>query len=155
MLENVKVSGSATRYVRDGQEGRKVIYYFCPTCGSSVYWELELPDRRPGQLGTSGGSFFAPDDLPSPSMSVWERSKYPWISPPTAGVPDANKGLATGLMTTSQRVAVTIGIPILGAVMTMPGNLLGGIQLALAVNVLLTMAAVALIRIGLSRRSCD
>jgi hypothetical protein len=82
MLENVKVTGSATRYVRDGQEGRKVTYYFCPTCGTSVYWEL--PDRRPGQLGISGGSFFAPGDLPSPSMSVWERSKYPWISVPAS-----------------------------------------------------------------------
>jgi len=51
---NVELSGSTTRYVREGQEGRKVTYYFCPNCGSSVYWEL---DRRPGQIGISGGSF--------------------------------------------------------------------------------------------------
>ena len=71
----------------------------------------------------------------------------------TGGVPDAYKGLATGLITTSQRVAVTVGIPMLGAVMAMSDNLLGGIHLALAVNVLLTMTAVALI--GLNRRSCN
>jgi hypothetical protein len=70
----------------------------------------------------------------------------------TAGIPDANKGLATGLITTSQRVAVTVGIPVLGAVMAIPGDLLGGIHLALAVDVLLTLTAVALIRIGLNRR---
>ena len=35
----------------------------------------------------------------------------------TSEVPDAHKGLATGLVTTSQRVAVTVGIPVLGAVM--------------------------------------
>ena len=35
----------------------------------------------------------------------------------TSGVPDAHKGLATGLVTTSQRVAVTVGIPLLSAVM--------------------------------------
>jgi hypothetical protein len=79
MLENVKVSGAETRYVRDGQEGRKVTYHFCPTCGTSVYWEL--PDRRPGQLGISGGCFFDLD-LPVPSLSVWERSKQRWISIP-------------------------------------------------------------------------
>src|SRR6516165_7724643 len=57
MLSNVELSGSATRYVREGQEERKVTYYFCPKCGSSVYWVL---DRRP-QIGISGGSFFDPN----------------------------------------------------------------------------------------------
>ena len=75
MRENVELCGSATRYVRDGQEGRKVTYYFCPTCGSNVYWEL---DRRPGQLGISGGSFFDPD-FPAPTRSVWEQSKHRWV----------------------------------------------------------------------------
>jgi MFS family permease len=69
----------------------------------------------------------------------------------TSGVPDANKGLATGLITTSQRVAVTVGIPLLGAVMASRGDLLAGIRLALAVNVLVTLMAVILIRAGLNR----
>jgi MFS family permease len=67
----------------------------------------------------------------------------------TSGVPDANKGLATGLITTSQRVAVTVGIPLLGAVMASRGDLLAGIRLALAVDVLVTVMAVILIRGGL------
>jgi MFS family permease len=69
----------------------------------------------------------------------------------TSGVPDANKGLATGLITTSQRVAVTIGIPLLGAVMAIRTNLLAGIHLALAADVLLTLTAVAVISAGLNR----
>ena len=81
MRESVELSGSATSYVREGQSGRKVTYHFCPTCGSSVYWEL--PDRRPGQLGISSGSFFDLD-FPAPSMSVWERSRPHWISVPTS-----------------------------------------------------------------------
>jgi len=81
MREHVELSGSATRYVREGQNGRKATYYFCPTCGSSVHWEL--PDRRPGQLGISGGSF-CDKDFPAPSMSVWERSKPGWISIPAS-----------------------------------------------------------------------
>ena len=78
MQANVGLSGSVTRYVREGQEGRKVTYYFCPKCGSSVYWEL---DRRPGQIGISGGSFFD-TNFPAPTRSVWEQSKPSWITIP-------------------------------------------------------------------------
>jgi hypothetical protein len=53
---------------------------------------------------------------------------------------------------TSQRVAVTVGIPLLGAVMAIRANLLAGIDLALAADVLLTLTAVVLIRAGLSRQ---
>jgi hypothetical protein len=72
-------TGSATRYTRDGQEGRKVTFYFCPTRGSNVYWEL--PDRRPGQLVIAGGSFVDPD-FPVPTLSIWEQSKQSWMSIP-------------------------------------------------------------------------
>lgn len=71
----------------------------------------------------------------------------------TSEVPDAHQGLATGLVTTSQRVAVTVGIPLLGAVMVShAGPLLAGIRLAFAADVLLTLMAVILIRAGLNRR---
>jgi MFS family permease len=70
----------------------------------------------------------------------------------TSEVPDSHKGLATGLVTTSQRVAVTVGIPLLGAVMAIRADLLAGIHLALAADVLLTLMAVILIRAGLNRQ---
>jgi MFS family permease len=70
----------------------------------------------------------------------------------TSEVPDAHKGLATGLVTTSQRVAVTVGIPILGAVMAIRADLLSGIRLALAADVLFTLTAVIFIHAGLNRR---
>ena len=60
-------------------------------------------------------------------------------------------GLATGLVMTSQRVAVTVGIPVLGAVMVMRADLLAGIHFALAADVLLTLAVVAMIWAGLKR----
>jgi hypothetical protein len=63
----------------------------------------------------------------------------------TSDVADTDAGLATGLVTASQRIAVTVGIPLLGAVMVMQADLLAGIHLALAANVLLTMAVVATI----------
>jgi MFS family permease len=69
----------------------------------------------------------------------------------TSETPDANKGLATGLITTSQRIAVTVGVPLLGSVMVIPADLLTGIRVALAMDVLLTLTAVLLIRAGLNR----
>ncbi len=52
-------------------------------------------------------------------------------------------------MTTSQRVTVTVGIPVLGAVMAIRADLLAGIQLALAADVVLTLLAVVIIWAGL------
>jgi predicted MFS family arabinose efflux permease len=71
----------------------------------------------------------------------------------TSEVADADAGLATGLVTTSQRVAVTVGIPLLGAVMVMRADLLAGIRLALAVDVVLTLTVAAVIMAGLRPRA--
>lgn len=69
----------------------------------------------------------------------------------TSDVADADAGLATGLVTTSQRVAVTVGIPLLGAVMLLQADLLAGIHLALAADVLLTLTVVAMVSTGLKQ----
>ncbi|MBV9874717.1 MAG: MFS transporter [Verrucomicrobia bacterium] len=70
----------------------------------------------------------------------------------TSKVPEASKGLASGLMTTSQRVASTIGIPALARVMAMRTDLLSGFHLALAADVLFTSIAVIMIGAGLRQR---
>ena len=69
----------------------------------------------------------------------------------TSEVADADEGIATGLVTMSQRVAVAIGIPVLGAVMALRADLLAGIHLALMANVLLTLAVVVMVAAGLER----
>ena len=58
----------------------------------------------------------------------------------TSDVADANQGLATGLITTNQRIAVTVGIPVLSAVMAIRADFLAGIHLAFAANVILTLS---------------
>lgn len=82
----------------------------------------------------------------------------------TSGLPDEEQGLATGLLTTTQQVAVTIGIPILSAVAAArSGRLLaagrptalatlGGVRLGLVVDGLVVLAAAALVAAGLLRR---
>lgn len=69
----------------------------------------------------------------------------------TSEVTDANEGLATGLLSMTQQVAVTVGIPILAALMALRPDLLAGIHLALAADVLLTLAAVLAVASGLKR----
>jgi len=70
----------------------------------------------------------------------------------TSGLPDSEQGLATGLATLTQQIGITIGVPILAAVAATRSGLLSGIHLALAVNVVVTVTAVAFIWTGLRPR---
>lgn len=70
----------------------------------------------------------------------------------TSDLPDHEQGLATGLVSMTQQVAITIGIPILGAIAATQADLLPGIHLALTVNVAATLIAAAMIWVGLRPR---
>jgi MFS family permease len=70
----------------------------------------------------------------------------------TSGLPDSDQGLATGLTTLTLQVSVVIGVPILSAIAASRVILLSGIHLAVAINVLVTVTAVALIWTGLRPR---
>ena len=39
--ENVSLSGVSSEYIRVGDEGSRIKFHFCPTCGSTVYYESE------------------------------------------------------------------------------------------------------------------
>src|SRR5690242_7226584 len=71
----VDVSGPSQGYVRDGQQGRKFRGYFCPTCGTTVYWNL---DMRPDFYGVAAG-LFEDISVPSPRWSVYEQTKCDWV----------------------------------------------------------------------------
>jgi MFS family permease len=70
----------------------------------------------------------------------------------TSGLPNDEQGLATGLTSMTQQVAVTVGIPILTAVAATQSVELTGIRLALSVDVAVTLVSVALIWFGLRPR---
>ncbi len=79
--ENVTVSGTASEYVRIGDEGSHVKFHFCPTCGATVYYALEGVE---GSLAIPVGAFADPD-FPTPRVSVYENRKHKWvITPPEA-----------------------------------------------------------------------
>ena len=73
--ESVKTSGPAASFTRPGQSGGGFTQHFCPTCGTSLYWEAEL---RPGLIGIAVGAF-VDSSFPAPTRSVWEEHKHRWV----------------------------------------------------------------------------
>ena len=80
--EAVTISGTATKFSRVADSGAMVHAYFCPTCGSTVYWRAE---RMPEMIGVAVGAMADPD-FPPPMRSVFERSKHAWIELDVAGI---------------------------------------------------------------------
>lgn len=71
----------------------------------------------------------------------------------TSGVPDAQQGLATGLVTTTQQVGLTIGIPLLGVLATTRTSLFDGVRTVLALDAALVTVVALLVAVGLGRRT--
>ncbi|GAA1787957.1 hypothetical protein [Actinomadura chokoriensis] len=69
----------------------------------------------------------------------------------TSGLPDGEQGLATGLATMTQQVAITLGIPVMSAVATANSSVLGGVHTAIAVNALIVLAGAVLAGVFLRR----
>jgi hypothetical protein len=74
-IDTVEISGVATEFIHVGESGRSVRQYFCPTCGSTVYWK---PDALPSMIGVAVGALADPD-FPAPVISIFERSKHHWV----------------------------------------------------------------------------
>ena len=70
----------------------------------------------------------------------------------TSGVPDEEQGLATGLVTSTQQVGITVGIPLLGVLATTSDDLLAGVHTVLALDAAVVLAAAVLVAAGLGRR---
>ena len=73
--EAVTVSGSPKAYVRAADSGGRVRSYFCPDCGSTVYWRA---DNLPDMIGVAIGAMADPN-FPGPVKSVFEQSKHVWV----------------------------------------------------------------------------
>lgn len=111
-------------------------------------------------LSTGGGLWLALTGVSLGSLGhLWAIISYGVTA--TSGVPDAEQGLATGLVTSSQQVGITIGIPLLSAVasahiaaLRADGSdfaraTLGGIKLALGLDAALLAVVALLVAAGL------
>ena len=74
----VTIEGRTSEYVRIADSGKRLTFYFCPHCGSTVYHQLEgFPDLVAVTMGC-----FADPTFPEPKFSVYESRKHPWSGIP-------------------------------------------------------------------------
>ena len=78
----VKIEGSPKAYSRTAESGRTVESYFCPDCGSTMFWGHPL---RVDEIGIPAGAFADPL-FPPPEVSIFMSYKHPWVVVPE-GVP--------------------------------------------------------------------
>ena len=74
----VDQNGSSSAYTRTGDSGRSVRFHFCPTCGSTVYWDR---DHRPDLVAVALGAFADPS-FPPPSRAAWTDYVHAWVKMP-------------------------------------------------------------------------
>ena len=73
--EAVAVSGATRQFTRGAASGGKVHTYFCPTCGSSIFWKA---DNLPSLIGVAVGTLADPP-FAAPAKSIFEQSKQAWV----------------------------------------------------------------------------
>ena len=76
---NVTIEGRSTQYIRTADNGNQAMFYFCPDCGSTVYYLL---DQAPDTIAVPVGAFADPT-FPAPRVSVYEVRRHAW-----SGVPE-------------------------------------------------------------------
>ena len=66
------IEGEHRTWRRAGDSGRFLTFHFCPTCGSTVFWEAEgTPDCVTVAVGA-----FADPGFPAPVRTVWAENKH-------------------------------------------------------------------------------
>ncbi|WP_407286532.1 MFS transporter [Streptomyces sp. BP-8] len=111
-------------------------------------------------LGTGSGMWLALIGVTFASLGhLWAIVSYGVTA--TSGVPDTEQGLATGLVTSSQQLGLTVGIPLLSAVASariaalrdggggFADATLGGIELGLGLDAALVAVVALLVAAGL------
>ncbi|WP_304186521.1 GFA family protein [Phenylobacterium aquaticum] len=86
-----QVTGEATEYVRQGDQGARFRFRFCPTCGTNLFHTEEGFEAR--SVSVALGAFDDQADLPPPQVSVYDSRRHPWVQlSPDAQVFDRDPG---------------------------------------------------------------
>jgi len=72
------LQGAMKTFERTSNAGNRVRMHFCPGCGTTVLWDLEV---LPQATGIAGGTF---DDTSwiEPRLHVWTKSAHNWMTFP-------------------------------------------------------------------------
>jgi hypothetical protein len=68
---DVSIQGRAAEFTRIGDEGGRVIYSFCPDCGTTVHYRIDV---QPGLVAIPVGAFADPS-FPPPFLSFYHESR--------------------------------------------------------------------------------
>ena len=71
----VRAEGEAASHTRAADGGHVVTFHFCPTCGSSLWWE---PSRKPDMVGVAAGAFDE-GPVPPPDQAVNREGQPGWL----------------------------------------------------------------------------
>jgi hypothetical protein len=72
------VEGEQRTWRRTAESGTPVDHHFCPTCGSTLYWERP---NLPGMVTLAVGTFADPK-FGAPVRTVWAENKHEWLKFP-------------------------------------------------------------------------
>ena len=73
------VTGTATEYVRTGDQGARFRFFFCPVCGTNLFHTEEDVERDTVAVAVGG---FANPHFPPPQDSVYECRRHSWVQLP-------------------------------------------------------------------------
>ena len=73
-----RVFGSATQYVRVGDQGARFVFRFCPVCGTTLFHTEEGNDES---VSVAVGAFADPS-FPPPRVSIYDSRRHPWVTLP-------------------------------------------------------------------------
>ncbi|MBP2237151.1 hypothetical protein J2Z31_003665 [Sinorhizobium kostiense] len=74
-----RVSGTATEYVRTGDQGAKFRFRFCPFCGTNLFHTEEGYEQS--SVAVAVGAIADPD-FPPPQDSVYDCRRHSWVRLP-------------------------------------------------------------------------
>jgi hypothetical protein len=74
----VAISGRSKTFGRTADSGRYLTNHFCPQCGTTVYWSLEM---RPDHYGIAVGCFSDPQ-FAGPKRAIYLECKHHWVAFP-------------------------------------------------------------------------
>jgi hypothetical protein len=74
----VAIDGEYRSWRRAGDSGQFLTFHFCPTCGSTVFWDA---DRDPDLVTVAVGTLADPS-FPAPSRTIWTENRHDWLSFP-------------------------------------------------------------------------
>ncbi|WP_340315995.1 GFA family protein [Rhizorhabdus argentea] len=74
--DQVSIDGEWKSWSRTTDTGRTNTFNFCPDCGSTVFYDVEM---RPGIVNIPAGAFADPD-FPAPTIEVYPERMVNWCT---------------------------------------------------------------------------